>query len=460
MMQLIKALKEIEILQGIPDQQIQWLANKGNVKTFKAGDYVFKQDAPLNKMIILLTGAISLKLSQNGQFKEIHQIEPGGISGTLPYSRAKKSAASSIADADSTVFMLDKDHFDEMIKCHHELTTALVQIMTTRVREFTTVQQQDDKMMSLGKLSAGLAHELNNPASAVVRSSSELKKSNDRLPGLIKNVVSLNLPAEDMEAVNHFLIKKGHKQKELNLKERSSLEDELTLWLEQYPIEDSYEIAEVLSDFNFSLEDLDLLLQKVGKANLKPILEWLSQTLVANKLVLEIYEGAKRISDLVLAIKAYSHMDRSADKEQLDVHEGINSTITMLSHKIKGKKIQVNKEFSDTLGTVNACAGTLNQVWTNLIDNAIDAMEEGGTLAIKTFRENGNIKINVVDNGRGIEPSIKDKIFDPFYTTKDVGKGTGLGLDIVRKIIVQHQGSIKVESEPGKTTFQICLPQN
>lgn len=151
-------------------------------------------------------------------------------------------------------------------------------------------------------------------------------------------------------------------------------------------------------------------------------------------------------------------MDRSPDKESLDIHEGINNTLTMLGHKLKTKKIDVVKDFSDSLDEVKAYAGTLNQVWTNLIDNAADAMGEGGTLTIKTFQENGNIKINIMDNGSGIAESAKNQIFDPFYTTKDVGKGTGLGLDIVRNIIAQHQGSINLESEPGKTVFQICLP--
>ncbi len=458
MSQSIDFLKKVEILENIPEHQLQWMAEKGNLKDYKAGEYVLKTDEPLDKMIIVLSGTISLKISQNGHFKEINQIEAGGISGVLPYSRAIISEASAIAEVDSSLFELDKEHFEEMIKCHYELTTALVQIMASRIRDFTAAQQQDDKMMALGKLSAGLAHELNNPASAVIRSSSELEKINYILPGLIRDVVSLDIPPQKMEVVNELFLEKAQTRKDLSLKARTELEDELTDWLEDHQLKEPFEIAEVLSDFNFTVKDLELLDENVSTVNLQPILVWLSQSLVFNKLVSEIHEGAKRMSDLVQAIKSYSHMDRSPDREPLDIHEGINSTLTMLGHKLKEKKIEVFKEFSSDVQQVNAYAGTLNQVWTNLIDNAIDAMDDHGKLTIRTFRENGDVKIEIIDNGSGIEASSKDKIFDPFFTTKDIGKGTGLGLDIVRKIIAQHEGSIKVNSQPGNTVFYICLP--
>jgi len=458
MPQIINQLRKVEALQDVPEYQLQWMAEKGKVQKFKAGDYVFKKDEPLTKMVIVLSGIISLKISQNGQFKEIDQITTGEIGGILPYSRAIKSTGSGVVEADCSIFILDKFCFEEMINNHHELTTVLVHIMASRIREFTAAQQQDDKMMALGKLSAGLAHELNNPASAVVRSSSELKKVNEILPSLVRKVVSLDINSEKMEAINQLFLNKAKTRIDLSLKDRTALEDQITDWLEDHSIEEPYEIAEVLSDNNFTSQDLELIREKVETSNLKPLLDWLTQSLIFNKLVNEIQEGSKRISDLVHAIKSYSHMDRSPDKELLDIHDGINNTLTMLSHKLKAKKVDVEKEFSDSLPKVKAYAGTLNQVWTNLIDNAVDAMEEGGTLTIRTFPENGNVKIDIIDNGSGIDESVKSKIFDPFYTTKDIGKGTGLGLDIVRNIISQHQGSINVESEPGQTKFQICLP--
>jgi len=456
MPQVVALLKKVEALQDVPEGQLQWMADKGEVREFKAGDYVFKNDEPLNKMIIVLSGLISLKVSQNGQFKEISQIVTGGIGGILPYSRANRSTGSGIAEADCNVFMLDKTCFEEMIKNCHELTTVLVHIMASRIREFTAAQQQDDKMMALGKLSAGLAHELNNPASAVVRSSSELKEMNEALPILVRKVASLDIDPEKLKAVHQLFLEK--EKEDLSLKDKTALEDQLNDWLENQEIEDPCEIAEVLSDYGFTTDELQTISYQVGPSNLNPLLEWLCQSLTFNKLVNEIQEGSKRISALVHAIKSYSHMDRSPDKESLDIHEGINNTLTMLAHKLKAKKIDVVKDFSDSLGEIIVYAGTLNQVWTNLIDNAVDAMEEGGRLTIKTFPENGNVKINIMDNGSGIDKSVKNRIFDPFYTTKDIGKGTGLGLDIVKNIIAQHQGSIKVESEPGKTTFQICLP--
>lgn len=352
MPQVVALLKKVEALQDVPENQLQWMAEKGKILEYKAGDYVFKNDEPLDKMIIVLAGLISLKVSQNGQFKEINQIVKGGISGALPYSRADKSTGSGIAEADCTVFLLDKSCFEEMIKHHHELTTVLVHIMASRIREFTTAQQQDDKMMALGKLSAGLAHELNNPASAVVRSSAALKKTNEVLPGLVRKVASLDIDPQKLKTVHQLFLEKAQIRKDLSLKDRTELEDQLNDWLETQGIEDPYEIAEVLSDYGFSTGDLQTISDQVGASNLKPLLEWLCQSLTFNKLVDEIQEASKRISDLVHAIKSYSHMDRSPDKESLDIHEGINNTLTMLGHKLKTKKIDVVKDFSDSLDEV------------------------------------------------------------------------------------------------------------
>ena len=314
-----------------------------------------------------------------------------------------------------------------MINHHEALTAALVHIMTTRVREFTSAQQQDDKMMALGKLSAGLAHELNNPASAVVRSSSDLLKSPLKLNEKIAQVLSSGISAEKLRTINEIIDEKILLSKKLTLMERTTIEDELVEWLEEKDIENPYEIAETLADMGLKPDDLDKVSQALEKENARVTLEWVVELLNLQKLVKEVHDASKRISELVNAIKTYSYMDRAPEKEPTDLHEGIVSTLTMLGHKLRQKELKVVKNFSDELPKVKVFAGILNQVWTNLIDNAIDAMPSGGTLEIKTYQENSDARIEIIDDGEGIPKETLSKIFDPFFTTKDIGKGTGLG---------------------------------
>lgn len=458
---LIKQLQQIDALKNVPVNQLQWLLSKAECRTFKKGDYAFKKGDPIDKMHIILKGRFILKIEQNGQYRIIGSLDEQTISGTLPYSRASTATGTAEATSDASVVALDKSYFQEMIHDHHELTTALVHVMSTRIRQFTKMQQQNDKMMALGKLSAGLAHELNNPSAAVVRSAQTLRKHLSLLPENFKSVIAIKMTAEQVDVVNNILFEKiGDGIKEYGLMDKTEREDEIAEWLETVGFEDGYELADNFVDFGFESSDFDSIARHVPSNDLKAVLGWLNQVMTTEKLVMEIEDASQRINDLVCSVKSYTHMDQAVERQEEDIHKGINNTLVMLNHKLKKTNVEVVKKYEPNLVKPHIYVSEINQVWTNLIDNAIDALENADErkLEIETKQDGEFVKITVADSGPGIPENVIDNIFDPFYTTKAVGKGTGLGLDVVQQIINQHNGTIKVESKPGRTIFKVCIP--
>jgi signal transduction histidine kinase len=458
--QLLSTLQTFEEFSNLDIEPLQWLIDHSEYKLYDTGDILFFPGDAVDHTQIILQGRYVVKIEQQGKSRELGVWGTGTITGVLPFSRMKEAGATGKALEPTYTLELHRKYFTEMVNVSYELTQALVSVMTNRVRDFTTMQFQNEKLMALGKLSAGLAHELNNPASAMVRNAEELYKKVHSTPEKFKSVITMRITPEQTDQVNAILFSKiqNAANVDLSLMERESRVDDILDWLEDHDIEDGDDLAETFADFDLEVDDLDTIHDIIKGEGLATILWWLESTLSLERLVSEITEASGRISDLVRSIKDYSHMDKEVSREKVDIHHGIKSTVIMLKHKVKKKNIQLHKNLDPTLPKVMGYAGELNQVWTNLIVNALDALDREGTLTISTFTDREFVRVDITDNGSGIPEDIQTRIFEPFFTTKALGEGTGMGLDIVKKIMVRHNGEIDVESQPGKTTFSLCFP--
>ena len=458
----VSTLKSFDALKNVPDDQLQWLIDNSTDRSLQDGETLTSEGQSLAGPHFIIDGKLVLYFTQNGLRREIATVGAGSITGYLPYSRGKVATATSHAAGHLQILSFPTERIREMIKDQFELTQALVHVMSNRVRDFTALQSQNEKMLALGKLSAGLAHELNNPASAIVRDSASLITHLSMEPRTFKKVIEIQMTAAQVDAVNNelFALLAIKDRPELSLKEKTSREDELANWLEDHNIENAYDLTEIFVDFGFVVDNLELFCSHIPREHCSPVFNWIGQLLVTERLVADIQESARRIADLVASVKTFTHMDRGTDKQYADIRIGIKNTLMLLLHKIKKGNITMVKQFDEALPPVKALIGELNQVWTNLIDNALDAMEANGqgTLTIRTERDREFVRVYIGDDGSGIPEEIKSRIFDPFFTTKEMGKGTGMGLEVVQRIIRQHNGSIKVTSQPGKTEFMVCFP--
>jgi len=454
-------LQTIEALAKVPPEQLQWFADNSRHYILNEGDYLIKAGEAATGTHIIVTGGIKIFLMQNNEVREVARQEAGVITGYLPFSRGYHAGANLQAIEETQIMTFPIERARELVSKYFELTEALVHIMTTRVREFTAFQQQDEKMMALGKLSAGLSHEMNNPASAIVRSSTSLIEHLHLVPENFKAVIAIRMEEKEVDLVTDklFEVMSRTEKPKLTLIQRTELEDEIREWLDEHRVINSGEIAENFLEAAFTCDDLGYFMEHIPDKYMSPIFNWINSNLVTEKMVQDIQESSQRISELVKSVKNFTHMDQGRGKEYTDIHNGIRNTLIMLNHKIKKGNIEVIEHYDLTLPKVNAFVGELNQVWTNLIDNALDAMEAAkkGRLEICTERDKEFVKITIIDNGPGIPETIRSRIFEPFFTTKEIGKGTGLGLDVVARITRQHRGSVKVHSVPGRTEFIVCF---
>jgi signal transduction histidine kinase len=457
---LIEDLRKVPQLSDLSDEILQWIIDRSEVHTFEADEILTKTGDPVEYMWIIVRGSYDFYWDTNGQLTYIRSWKGGDVSGLLPYSRMKASPGYTISTSPGIGLMLNKVHFEEMEKRFPALVKRLIEIMTDRVREFTASHQQQEKMNALGRMSAGLAHELNNPAAAIQRMSTDL---GTRLVMEIDQVLELVESRPDKKDILEVLLLLKEKAARslfntLSTLEKSQLEEELIEELGAFDKHKRLQIAESLADICVSREELKKIVSLLPGDSIRQVLPWVENVVISERLAMEIQKASTRISQLVNSIKSYAHMDSVYDMEPTDMHAGLDTTLVLLNHKMKSKKIQVVKKYMKDFPLVQAFPGELNQVWTNILDNAIDAMDMGGTLTVTTSIERNMVKVSIRDTGSGISPEIRNKIFDPFFTTKSVGKGIGLGLDMVKRIINKHRGEIKIDSVPGNTVFAICLP--
>ena len=452
-------LRTIDVFADQTEEALAWLASVAEEITFAEGSRPFQRGDEADRMFAVVEGGFQIFTMQGEKRTLFGTIRAGEISGLLPYSRMETFAGEGVTIADTRVAAIHERHFPEMVSRMPEVGKRLVGRMTDRVRESSRTAVQREKMMSLGKLSAGLAHELNNPAAAIRRSVADLRQRLEVMPEMVTRLTGHGLTPDQVEAARGALMTcTAPTPGTLSTVERGEKEDELADWLEDHDVPHAYVVAEVLADEGVTPKALTHMAEHVDEHALSDVILWIEKGLAADRLLAEIERAAGRISDLVASVKGYTHRDQAPDRQRVDVHEGIDQTLTMLGHSIKVKNVHVERDYADDVPGVCVFPGEINQVWTNLLDNAFDAVDEGGTVRIGTRVEGALVCVTIADDGSGIPAEVQERIFEPFYTTKEPGKGTGLGLDIARRIVTQHEGRITVESEPGRTVFEVCLP--
>ena len=461
-MKTIHELTDFPQLQTVPKEQLDWLMDNLVIEEVPKGGYLFEKGSPIDNLMLIFEGDFELYLMQNNSRKAFGRIKKHDISGLLPYSRAKNAGGYAIAIKPGIVGKLNREKLQVLIGSFYELTEVLVHEMNNRIRNITQIEVQNEKLIALGKLSAGLAHELNNPASAMVRSASLLQQHLMGLPEDFKKVIKIRADDKAIDSVNEFMYKKlQEKPDELSMLEKNDLEDDLYDWFSSCSLTDQYDLVPLLVEYQFTTDDLLYVKSLLREEDVNPVLKWIVQNMTTHKTVGDIKEASSRIETLVKSVKTYSYMDQSLDFQMVDIHTGIQSTLNVLNHKISKVGHSVVTHFDEKVPKIHGLPGELNQVWTNLIDNAIDALpSEGGEIKVKTKASGSFVYVFVEDNGHGIAEEHLNRIFEPFFTTKEIGKGTGLGLDVALKIIKQHNGQLKAKSRPGETIFEVCLPIN
>jgi signal transduction histidine kinase len=449
----------IPALAGLPDEVFAWLVEHGKELRLAANEVYLREGELADRLVIVLEGELHARAEGPEHDGQVYIIPSGAISGKLPFSRMTHYSATIRAVAPSRVFWLDAKHFPELMRSFPDLLQRLVEVLSDRVREVTRIDERHDKLMALGKLSAGLAHELNNPAAAARRAAQHLGERLQTLNRLCLTLSHQTLTAEQIAFLTEFQREAAEcltAAPALDPLAESECEEEISDWLEARQIAEGWKLAPTFVRAGLHREELEALAECMKGQALNDALQWLEAAWSSQELVKEIEHSMARISDLVRAIKEYTYMDRAALQE-VDVHQGLENTLVILGHKLK-RGVTVIREYAKNLPHIPAYGGALNQIWTNLIVNAIDAMNGQGNLWIRTSAKPDHILVEIGDDGPGIPPEIQGRIFEPFFTTKPQGEGTGLGLDAVYRIVQKHHGAIRFQSKPGDTCFQVRLP--
>ena len=454
---LVDRLAAHRTLGGAPREELAWLASHGSFRNVNPGEVVAQKGLPVEELWVVLSGRIAIFVDRGTGVQKMVEWRPGDVTGLLPYSRLTTPPGNSIAQEPTEILALHRDRLPEMIQSCQAITTILVHSMLDRARIFTSNDLHDEKMLSLGKLSAGLAHELNNPASAIERSASLLDDRLDEDERAARMLAAARLTDAQLEALENFRqscrVRVHGVQSPI---ERAEREDSIADWLADRGLDTA--MADAIAETPTTIESLDRVAQSIDGPALEAVLRWTAAVCSARSLASEIQDAATHISGLVVAIKGFAHMDQATVAEPVNLLQSVDNTVAVLRSKARKKSASIVVEFETDLPHVRGFVGELNQIWNNLIDNALDAIPDGGRVEVHAARDRDYVIVRVVDNGPGIPDDVRARIFDPFFTTKPVGLGTGLGLDIVRRLVRHNDGEIAVESRPGQTEFRVLLP--
>jgi signal transduction histidine kinase len=451
------AIRQMPLFANFTDEQCTSLWDQGSEIYLEAGETLFHEGDPPQGLYILLEGSMEISKKIGAQPVVLAIFGPGQFVGEISLLTGSPHNATVRLTEPSRLLKFDAELFNGLKSS--PVIGLMLSTMAERLRNTEAQVQQHEKLSALGKMSAGLAHELNNPASASLRAAKQLPETLSTLQALMLSLNQLNLRVDQVQYLIELqasLMQRSSETLVLDSLEISDREEEVAAWIEDQGIPDGWQLAPVLVGAALDIDQLDTLRERVGDSALGAALIWLEGTLRVLGLLRMIETSTTRIVELIKSVKAYSYMDQGPSQE-VDIHEGLENTLTILNHKLKN--VTVTREYDHNLPHITVYGSELNQVWTNLIDNAIAAMDGRGHIWIRTWRDEDRLKVEIKDNGPGIPSEIQSHIFEPFFTTKPVGEGTGLGLDISYRIVVDHhQGSIKVDSAPGDTRFQVCLP--
>jgi signal transduction histidine kinase len=465
---LVERVAQVHALRSAPRHEIEWLVDHGILarvgpETSLRPDNMEVRTLDgvtldIHGLMVILQGKMSIHVERGGIHRRVMEWHAGDLTGAMPYSRMKAPPGNTVFHEYTEALYVPSTHFRELTMACPEVTAICVHTMLDRARHFTSTDLQDEKLMSLGRLSAGLAHELNNPASAATRSAERLSHEMGEAEDAARALVTSHLSEQQRALLDEvralcLVVPPSFLDTPLD---RADRVDAISEWLDEHG--GDLDHAAALAETAVTIEALNKLAASLDHETLVEAVRWLAACHAVRSAAADIQTATRRISDLVAAVKGFTYMGRAAVAEPVDLARGLADTVRILSGKARDKAVTVAMEIQPDLPPARAFGSELNQIWGNILDNAIDAVAYGGMVTVSAERDLRWIVVRIVDNGAGIPDEIRDRIFDPFFTTKPVGEGTGMGLDMVRRLVFHQSGEIDVESRPGRTEFRVAIP--
>jgi len=458
----LEELRAIDLFDGLDDEELATVAAHAEVHEYRAGDVIAQDGENGHAVYLLLEGTGETFREVNGHQESSGEHASPTWMGAIAALTGSSLGVRVQAKTDLRLAAIAPEDFVELAVAHRSIMQLVLAQVRPVVGRITAMEQNRERLESLGTMAAGLAHELNNPAAAAKRASSELAEALEVLGSTIGVFVESGVSREQagkLVDIQRAVLEACRARASVPQLELADAEDELGDALEDLGVSDAYRLVEPLAQAGVNGEQLAQINELAGPAT-DAAVRWIAASLLARELAAELAESTERMSKLVGAVKTYAYMDRGGLVE-VDLQEGLDTTLTILGHKLKHTTIEVRRQFDPDLPHFLGYGAELNQVWTNLLDNAIDALGDSGTINITTRRDGDCAEIDIEDDGPGIPPEARERVFDPFFTTKEVGRGTGLGLDTARRIVSdRHGGSLQFESEPGRTVFRVRLPMD
>jgi signal transduction histidine kinase len=456
----IEFLRRLPLFAGLSEPDLERLYQQAQPVELAPNDLLIEEGAPGDALFVLIEGELQVTKRSGAQDVKVDVRSPGAVIGEMSLLDNTPRSASVRALTPSRLLMISKDIFEQVLSTSPSAALSTLHLFVARLRQNDALLHEKEKMAGLGTLAAGLAHELNNPAAAVKRAVSQLRDLLGKWQPAMSALDRLELdPSQQtcLAELRETMAARAATPVTLDPLTRSDREGEIEAWLDGHGVAEAWELAPTLVSFGWELADFENLAESFPAEHISVIAESLGIGSAVHAVLEEVGMGSERISEIVKAVKSYSYLDR-APIQEVDVHDGLDNTLVILRHKLNKGSIQIIRDYDRSLPRIEAFAGELNQVWTNILDNAVDALAGQGEIRLHTYRDDDRVVVEIADNGPGIPPEIQSRVFEAFYTTKPPGVGTGLGLNIAYNVVNKHYGDIRLKSKPGETCFQVCLP--